>query len=269
MITEHYDYYAQVASYYDLDALSFEKRYEDNPVLKRIRGSFREITEKYNYQNALEIGCGPGFDVCYFAKKNPNSRVYAIDISKEMTKLATDTCVKLGLTNTSIRTGTVENIQELFPDVKFDLIYVFFGGLNTVKDLSVAAHQLKSVCIPDTKLVLTFVNRFYITEIPLWLVNRRADKAFERVQGKWQGYSDNRKLPSKVYSAKDVKIAFGDHFETSNTRGYSIFYPAWYRSHNLVKLGSFADHLWRFDELISKTPFWNIGEYSLYELSAI
>jgi SAM-dependent methyltransferase len=266
-MTDPNEYYTQVAKYYDLDAVSFEKRYDENPVLKRIRGSFREITDKYPYQNALEIGCGPGFDVDYFARKNPESRVYAIDVSPEMVKLARHNCEQSGLLNTEIRTGSIEDVQGLFPETKFDLIYVFFGGLNTVHDLSLAAQYLKSVCTPQAKLVLTFVNRYYLTEIPLWLAKGRTDKALERIRGRWQGYSDLRKLPSKVFSAKDIRGAFGDHFVISNTRGYSIFYPAWYRSHNLKTLGSFADRLWRLDELVSSTPFWNIGEYSLYELT--
>lgn len=264
---KHTTYYDEVADYYNEDAISFEQRYEENPVLQNIRRSFRAITDRHAFNTALEIGCGPGFDVCYFAEKNPDSQVYGIDISPEMVHLARTNVQKATLANTRVETGSVEDLTQLFPQTRFDLVYVFFGGLNTVYDLSMAAANIRAVCSSETRLVLTFVNRYYITEIPLWLAMRRPDKAFERITGRWKGYSDERKLPSNVYSATDIRRAFKPHFTITRTRGYSIFYPAWYRSHLLRKLGSAADTLWKMDRLVSKTPFWNIGEYSLYEMT--
>lgn len=265
-MTDEKSYYNEVADYYDEDAKSFEQRYEENRVLQKIRHSFRTVADRHPFDNALEIGCGPGFDVCYFAERNPESKVYGIDVSPEMVRLAEDNVKENNLSNTRLATGSVEDLHYLFPDTSFDLIYVFFGGLNTVYDLSLVASQIKNISGPGTRLVLTFVNRYYITEIPLWLAKGRTDKAFERVLGRWQGYSDNRKLPSNVFSAGDIRKAFKNHFKITETRGYSIFYPAWYRAHLLDKLGSVAEKLWRFDQLISRTPFWNIGEYSLYEM---
>lgn len=265
-MTDQTTYYEKVADYYDSDANSFEQRYEENPVLKRIRQSFRATANRQPFRTALEIGCGPGFDICHFAEKNPHSQIYGIDISPEMVNLARSNVNKNNLTNTRLETGSVEDLQQLFPGTRFDLVYVFFGGLNTVYDLSLAASCIKAVCSPDARLVLTFVNRYYITEIPLWLAMRRPDKAFERISARWKGYSDERKLPSNVFSAGDIRRAFKTQFTITDTRGYSIFYPAWYRSHLLARLGRTAETLWNLDRLVSKTPFWNIGEYSLYEM---
>ena len=263
---EKREYYEEVASYYDDDARDFEERYDENPVLQRIRESFRKITERESFTNALEIGCGPGFDVEYFAGKYPDRNIHAIDISPEMIQLARERCDAKGITNARFSVGSVEDISEAFAGKKFDMVYVYFGGLNTVFDLEKAAADIRAICTDDARLVLTFVNRYYITEIPLWLAKGRFDKSFERIIGKWNGYSDHRKIPSRVLSASDIKRAFGDHFRITQKRGYSLFYPAWYRSHLLGKLGSAAEKLWKFDRLISNTPFWNIGEYSLYEM---
>ncbi len=257
-------YYAEVASYYDDDARDFEQRYKENPVLRKIRTSFRSETEQYPFRNVLEIGCGPGFDVCYFAGRYPGSMVYALDVSPEMIRLTQQNARSLGYDNVRTGTGSVEDVPRLFPDQKFDLVYVFFGGLNTVFNLETAAREIASFCTDDATLVLTFVNRFYITEIPLWLVKGRFDKAFERIFKRWRGYSDQRKIPSRVLSHGDIKRAFGPHFNVTAKRGYSIFYPAWYRSHLLPGLGGFSEKLWEFDRLMSRTPLWNIGEYSLY-----
>lgn len=265
-VLEEQEYYEEVASYYDDDARDFEERYDENPVLQRIRGSFRKITERESFTNALEIGCGPGFDVEYFAATYPDRNLHAIDISPEMIRLARERCEVREIINAHFAVGSVEDISDAFDGKTFDMVYVYFGGLNTVFDLEKAAADIRAVCTDDARLVLTFVNRYYITEVPLWLAKRRFDKAFERIRGKWNGYSDHRKIPSRVLSASDIKSAFGDHFSISQTRGYSLFYPAWYRSHLLSKLGSASETLWKVDRLISNTPFWNIGEYSLYEM---
>lgn len=259
-------YYEEVASYYDDDARDFEQRYEVNPVLQRIRGAFREITEREPFTQALEIGCGPGFDVEYFAARYPDRQVSAIDVSPGMIELAKKRCVAAGLTNVHFGVGSVEDIPAQFPDTRFDLIFVYFGGLNTVFDLRKAAEDLRRVCTPDARLVLTFVNRYYLTEIPLWLLMRRFDKAFERITNRWRGYSDHRKIPSRPYSAGDIRRAFGPDFALGYRRGFSLLYPAWYRSHLLPKLGGTAEKLWRLDNLLAKTPLWNTGEYSLYEM---
>jgi len=268
MATDHLqkEYYQEVASYYDEDARDFEQRYEENPVLQRIRNAFREITEEVPFESALEIGCGPGFDVEYFASKYPDREVYAIDISPRMVELAQKRCAERNLDNAHFAAGSVEDIPDLFPERQFDLIFVYFGGLNTVYDLREAARHIRRYCPPDARLVLTFVNRFYLTEIPLWLVKGRFGKAFQRITNRWKGYSDLREIPSRPCSAGDIRRAFGADFDIVGKRGFSLFYPAWYRSHLLPKLGSKAESLWNLDRFLSRTPFWNIGEYSLYEM---
>ncbi|MCH8567696.1 MAG: class I SAM-dependent methyltransferase [Balneolales bacterium] len=259
-------YYNEVASYYDDDAKDFEQRYEQNPILQIIRESFRRVTEKFPFNTALEIGCGPGFDVEYFADRYPSRKFFAIDVSPGMIELTRKRCERANLNNVQLGVGSVEDITSVFPDQKFDLIYVYFGGLNTVFNLEEAVKHLEQVCTEDARLVVTFVNRYYITEIPLWLANGRFDKAFERITNKWRGYSDHRKIPSRPYSYGDIKKAFNPVFHIGYKRGYSIFYPAWYRSHLLKKLGNKAGTFWKLDKFLSKTPLWNSGEYSLYEM---
>lgn len=260
------DYYQEVASYYDKDARDFEQRYEENPVLQRIRNAFREITERVPFDSALEIGCGPGFDVEYFASKYPDRQICAIDVSPRMIELARNRCEDRGLENTGFAAGSVEDIREVFENRKFDLVFVYFGGLNTVFNLREAARHIRLNCSTDARLVLTFVNRYYLTEIPLWLAKGRFNKAFQRITNRWRGYSDLREIASRPYSAGDIRRAFGPDFEIVGKQGFSLFYPAWYRSHLLPALGNKAETLWKLDRIFSRTPFWNIGEYSLYEM---
>lgn len=258
-------YYHRVADYFDEDASDFEDRYRQNPILKKIRKSFREVTEAYTFQNVLEIGCGPGIDLIYFGKKFPSVQICGIDVSPGMVNIARQKVQEHKLPNVAAKTGSVEDIGNLFPEQKFDMVYVYFGALNTVYDLRRATEHLRQNCTPDATLVLTFVNRFYLMDIPLFLLKGQFGRAFERISNRWQGYSPDKSLNSRCYSARDIREVFSKDFQIKKKKGYSILYPAWYRHNHLKRMGTrWANRLWNWDEIINRTPFWNTGEYSLY-----
>lgn len=257
-------YYKRVADYFDKDAGDFDRRYELNPVLKTLRSEFRKTTEQYSFHSALEIGCGTGIDLCYFGIKYPDRKFYGIDISPEMVRFARDKIRSNHLQNTSVDTGNVEDVQELFPDQRFDMAYVYFGALNTVHDLEEAAINLSNLMKPGGKMVLTVVNRYYLLDLPLFLLRGDVKRSLERVTNRWQGYSSAKSLGSRCYSSRDMQRAFSSHFRLIGKRGYCIVYPAWYRDGLLKRLGKWGEWCWKIDVLINKTVFWNTGEYSLY-----
>ncbi|MEX0679808.1 MAG: class I SAM-dependent methyltransferase [Balneolales bacterium] len=259
-------YYRTVADYFDQDAVDFERRYDENPVLQKIRGDFRQVTLAYPFRKAMEIGCGPGLDVIWFATQFPNRQIDAIDVSPGMTRLAAKKIYDAGVDNARVKTGSVEHISRLYPGETYDLVYVYFGGLNTVYDLGTAARHLHKAVHADATLVLTFVNRYYLADIPLWLVRGHMKRAFDRLLNRWQGYSPDKSAPSRAISQSDVKKAFHHRFTIVDHRGYSILYPAWYRAHLLDYLPGRGESLWKLDQYMNSTPFWNTGEYSLYVL---
>lgn len=260
------NYYKKVGAYYDEDAPQFENRYWANKTLQQIRTSFRRETERYTFENALEIGFGPGVDLIYFAIKYPEREIYGIDISKKMTLHAQKQVDDRQLSNIKIEQGSVEDIDSLFPGIKFDLVYVYFGALNTVEDLSIAAECIKKSLKPTGKLVLTVINKWYWMGMLLPLIKLRYRAAFKRAQKTWGGYSPKRELESKCYSPSGIQKAFKG-FDLVKKRGYSISFPAWYQDSIRKKLGSFAEFLWKFDKLLNKTPFWSAGEYTLFVFS--
>src|SRR5687768_1072160 len=104
------EYYQKVADYYDVDAGDFEDRYWRNPVLQKIRQSFREEVKTHSFDNVLEIGCGTGLDVSHFASIYPDRKVYAMDVSPAMVAHASRKARELGLENVSIKVGTPESL---------------------------------------------------------------------------------------------------------------------------------------------------------------
>jgi SAM-dependent methyltransferase len=234
-----------------------------NTILQRIRPSLREVVKTHDFRNALEIGFGVGLDVCHFATIYPERKIYGIDISPEMLKHAKTKT--MNLKNVCLKAGISEELDALFPDIKFDHIYVFFGALNTVEDLRQTSSLLKNKLNEDGTMVLTFVNKWYILDILIHLIKLNPRKAFLRFRENWGGYSDLKYLESRCFSPGDIRRAFGSDFIIVKKKGYSILYPAWYRNSLLKKLGTrISEILWRMDVILNNTPFWCFGEYALY-----
>ena len=259
------EYYAQVGSYYDENAPQFESRTCTNETHQTIRNSFREETGCYGFSTALEIGYGPGIDMLYFAERYPERQFYGIDISEGMYRQAKTRIQASGVSNADIRLGTVEDIPRLFPDKQFDLIYVFFGALNTVEDLATSAKILTEALAPGGRIVVTAINKWYLAGIMLPLMKGRFRIALQRLQPTWGGYSQTRYLASKCYTPGDIRRAF-QGLRVVRKRGYSIAYPAWYQDAQRRKLGPVAGLLWKLDRLINYTPLWSKGEYLLLVL---
>lgn len=261
------EYYQKVNQYYNDDAAHFEQRYGENNLLKIIRESFRKETDPYAGKVILEIGFGPGFDLVYFANKYPNSEVFGIDISDEMVSLAKKNAAKDNLNTIRFATGSVEDISEQFPNVKFDLIYVYFGALNTVKDIERVPEFLKALLAPNGTMVLTFINKYFLSLILKNLFHFRWKQAFARLNKIWGGYSPYRHLDSKCYSYSEIKQIFNP-FSIVEKRGYSIAFPAWYEHKKFENKTVLLNRLWKLDLFLNKTIFWQLGEYCLYIMKA-
>jgi ubiquinone/menaquinone biosynthesis C-methylase UbiE len=265
MESEHY--YQRVARYYDADSVDFEERYWANPVLQRIRQAFREEVKKCAWRTALEIGFGTGLDVCHFATIFRNRHIYGIDVSPAMWRQASRKVQEAGLQNVTLTTGVPEELSRLFPNVKFDLIYVFFGALNTSGDLKALSPVLKNHLHPNGRMVLTFVNKWYLADIFIHLLKGRPGRAFKRYRSCWGGYSQSKKLDSRCFSPPEVRKFFHDEFIITHTAGFSLLYPAWYRSAWIGKFGKrLSELLWQCDRLLNRTFLWPLGEYALYEM---
>ena len=144
------------------------------------------------------------------------------------------------------------------------MCYVFFGALNTAEDLHRAADRLYAATAPGRHFVLTFVNRWYLAEIAVGLVRGQWKRAFRKLGTVWGGYSLDRPLPSRCVTPREVHRAFGRGGRMSKRRGFSIAYPAWYRSRWLPRLGRTSQWLWELDRWLNRTPAWSTGEYTLY-----
>lgn len=259
-------YDQKVAAYYDEEAPFYLQRSRQNFILTKLRKQFRTHTEKQPFEQALEIGFGPGEDLLYFARRYPERQFYGLDVSPEMTRQAHLNLQEAGLTNAEVFTGSLRALPEALALKQFDLVYVYFGGLNTNYRLEQDIPILEKLLKPGGRIVLTMVNRRYLMDAVVKLLKGNSREALGRWQNRWQGYALYRQLPSHLYTSEQIKEIFRPSFSMKARRGFSIFYPPWYAANKARKIALLLPWLWRLDQGLQKTPFWNLGEYSLYEL---
>jgi ubiquinone/menaquinone biosynthesis C-methylase UbiE len=257
-------YYQRVAEYFDQDAPDFDSWYWGNPVLQRIRQGFREVVKRHRFITALELGCGTGLDLSHFGRIYPGCRFFGMDVSPAMVRLARAKVSDHRLSNVEVAQGSVEQIEECFPGQRFDLVYVFFGALNTVESLPDAADILYRVIAPGGVLVISMVNRWYVADMLINLLRGRWRQARRRLGHVWGGYSPTRRLETRCYGPQQVATAFGREGFLVRHRGFSIAYPPWYRAHWVPRIRRLGRWLWELDKLISRTPLWSCCEYALY-----
>ncbi|MDZ7742141.1 MAG: methyltransferase domain-containing protein [Bacteroidota bacterium] len=258
------DFYENVSSYYNKDAeLGFEDRAGENPLLEKIRNDFRHTTIKYPFENALEIGCGPGFDVAWFAGEFPEREITGVDIAPKMVDLAKQRIQKQNLNNARVLLSDERDLTKLFKTESFDLIYVYFGALNTAANLGFAASQIQNLLKPTGHAVLSFVNKWYLREMIVQSIKLNVKTAFARLGKEWGGYSIDRHLPSRCYSPVEIRKAFAD-FELMEKKGYSILFPAWYNYKKYLGRHEKLEKLWQKDLQLQNTQWWSKGEYTLF-----
>ena len=258
------DYYETVGRYYDKDSLDYDKRYWSNSILQNIRQEFREELYKISFSNALEIGFGTGIDLIHFGRNLPERNFFGLDVSKKMVQITKSKIKSENLGNIKVKYGSSDSISENFPNKKFDLIYVFFGALNTVENFNNSARILYKNLNEDGHIIVSFVNKFYLADIFINLMKLNLNKAFLRQKKIWGGYSPTKFLESKCVSAKEVRKAFSFDGIEIKRKGFSITYPAWYRDSLRKKLGFLNKYLSIFDDILNKTPLWQFGEYSFF-----
>jgi SAM-dependent methyltransferase len=253
----------ETGAYYDAFAEVAEERYTSNHVLVRVREAFRRAVEPYPAASVLDLGCGPGTDLAWFAERYPGRRYAGIDVSPRMVALAR---AKLSDRGVRIDRGCAEDVPRVFPGEQFDLIYSFFGPLNTEPDLDRAVGALAQAVTPGGVLVLTFVSRTYVVDAALHLLRGRPGRAVARLADRWRGYSDTTPLDAGLYFPRQIEARFAPAFQVERREGFSILYPAWYRSARFQPNGALVRALWIADRALNRTPLWSAGEHLLYVL---
>lgn len=114
--------------------------------------------ENWDGKKVLEIGCGIGTDTINFARYG--AHVTAVDVSERSLELARQRAKIFGLENSiDFYCGNAEELSDLIPPKKFDLIYSF-GVIHHTPHPEVVLKQIQTFFKPETKIKIMVYNRY-------------------------------------------------------------------------------------------------------------
>ena len=189
-------------------------------------------------QTILDLGCGTGDDGRRLMQAG--LRVRAIDVSREMVKIARDRGV-------DAEALPIENCGIL--DESFDGVLSNFGALNCVEDLKSLREPLARLVRPGGYLAICVIGRFCLWETAWSLLHRRPAKAFRR----WRT-SVMSALGIRVFypSKRGLESAFRPQFTLVSWRGIGWSVPPSY----VTELS--AGFLVKLDALDRRVAHWPV-----------
>lgn len=106
--------------------VEFSKKDRHKKKLLYQADSIHDLIQKHNYTNILELGCGMGFNSHYLAKKNPELKFTAVDLTGSNINIARSRAKKIGASNTSFVQHNFDTFE--IEEGKYDLIF----GIETL-----------------------------------------------------------------------------------------------------------------------------------------
>jgi demethylmenaquinone methyltransferase/2-methoxy-6-polyprenyl-1,4-benzoquinol methylase len=216
----------RIAPYYDLLnhvlSLGFDIRWRKKAI---------RLLEEYEPKTILDIATGTG-DLALEAATLGAERIYGVDLSPAMLKLAREKIERRGLSSKIIvEEGTAEQLR--FPDNAFDAVTVAFG-IRNFSDLARGLEEMHRVLRPGGAVAILEFSRpkrapfrqvysFYFTRIlpRLGGVISRSREAYQYLPSTVQAFPDGEILMQILTS-----VGFVGPFQQPLTMGIATIYVA-------------------------------------------
>jgi SAM-dependent methyltransferase len=223
---------------FDGVAASYDRSNTANPLLaamrRRVRSTCEDIVPRGSH--LLDLGCGPGTDVTYFAARG--FEVTGIDSSPAMVAEAARQIEARGLSaQARARVMDIERVDTLdaLPQ-EFDAAYSNFGPLNCVTDLGSAARAIARRVRPGGFLIASVIGRVCPWELALYIARGDPRRALIRfARGPVAVPLEGRTVWTQYYTPQACAAAFvRAGFTSVSCRGLAVLTPPPY-------LSAFAD----------------------------
>jgi len=215
---------------FDGVATTYDRSNRENPLLCAMRDRTRAALERAAPPGSriLDLGCGPGTDVVYFAAKG--YRVTAIDWSTAMVDEAQRRVrAECSGADVSVWHLGIEQLDTLPSRAAepFDAAYSSFGPLNCVIDLDRAARSLAARMRPGGVLVASVIGRVCPWEIALYTARRNFRRALIRFsRGPVPVPLEGRTIWTRYYSPRSFTRVFERAgFEAESLRALGLLTP--------------------------------------------
>jgi ubiquinone/menaquinone biosynthesis C-methylase UbiE len=178
----------------------------------------------------LEVNCGTGEDAFFLS--GINCKVTATDESDEMIIRCQGKSQALkGDNNPVFRQGSINDLEVVTSEGKYDLIFSNFSGLNCIdpEELKKSGAKFHSLLKPDGRMILVVFGTKCLWEKFYFLlkgrrneINRRSSKSPVSVQLLKSG------IKIYYYSPGELRKLFESFFKVTRTKPIGLFIPPSY-----------------------------------------
>jgi SAM-dependent methyltransferase len=238
---------------FDSVAPNYDRSNATNPVLCEIRRrTVSAVAERVPPGSSLlDLGCGPGPDVEYFARMG--HRVVAIDWSPSMVRETTRRIQAAGLQDRVevVHLG-IHELDRLAPRV-FDAAYSDLGPLNCVPDLEDAARGIAARIAPGGIFVASVIGRVCPWELALYGARRNWKRLRVRfAPGLVPVPLDGGTVWTRYYSPAELESAFRPAgFERLSLRALGLVLPPPYLEGFQARHPKWLDLLTRIEDRVA------------------
>ena len=244
---------------FDGVAATYDRSNAENPLLcamrTRARGALERVVPRGS--RLLDLGCGPGTDVVYFAAHG--YRVTAIDWSTAMVDEADRRIREAGLGRAArvlhLGIDQLDALDHPAAD-RFDAVYSNFGPLNCVTDLPRAACGIAAQLRSTGVLVASVIGRFCPWEMAVYAARGDLRRAFVRWSRRPVAVPlEGRTVWTQYYSPPAFRRVFERAgFETLSCRALGVLTPPPYLFPFAQRHAAFVSVLQRAEDVAGGWP---------------
>lgn len=247
----------------------FDELYSGDTIIqykrKRVRDHILQWLQPDS--NILELNAGTGDDAIFFAQQGHH--IHATDISEVMQTMLREK-VKLHdlQSNVTSEICSYTDLQNLFNQGPYDLIFSNFAGLNCTNELSKVLRSFDVLLKPGGFVTLVILPKFCLWEF-LLIFKGKFKTAFRRFtysKGS-KAHIEDQFFRCWYYNPSFVKRSLKDSFKFLSVEGLCTIVPPSY----IEKFAEKYQKAYRFlkkkeDRLKTKWPWKNIGDYYIITL---
>ncbi|MEC8424345.1 MAG: methyltransferase domain-containing protein, partial [Myxococcota bacterium] len=241
---------------FNLHALRYETRWDDDPVAQVMRDAVRMRLARHVGvgTRVLDLGCGIGTDAAWLAERGAD--VIAADASAGMIAEA-----RRRVPGLDARECRAEDVATLAADGPFDVVLMDFGVANCV-DLGAVALGLATCLRPGGTLIVVPMPRVH----PMWMLREllrgRPGQALGRMAAATDVDVEGAAIATRYLGAGEIRRAFAPWFTLSERRGLGFLLPP-----PGSRFGGLSTTLARLETPLRRLPgFRNIGDHLVVEL---